>query len=585
MALASRIAILALACGAALATAGPAAAVSPPTCWNAELWARPGSARTVELYCPRNEHAAVSADPASAQLDLLRSDGELIELRLTPAAAAPEHDSFTLHLSGPAGDADQVVQVTSIPLSTNTAPRCDPVTVAQRTSGAAPVAIEMHVLCRDDEHDDLTLTGSGPGTHVDAPLYVAGGGSSVESPFWHYLPTIASGEEHTAYHAVDALGARSADTPIIVRLGPAVDRLPECRPNPSGGGSPMPVNTRPGQARRFAIICEDADGDAITPRLEQAPARGDIVRFDVGQPMSGYWGNEVWVDVVYQPRSAVEGDDPFAIGAVGPRGAGPAQPMQMVSRALPENLGAGCALWDPTGGGGGEPVTLHAECSDNDGDPLTAAVTTPPAHGRVSAPALTVGRYGATTLGASYVPDAGFVGADLVSITLTDSYGWNLELDFPLRVGNGLATFGPMSPENLALFMAGWRPSEAGALKTPVQQARTALNTGSVRLVTRIGGARVYAPRAAPRAGSKRSVLALTCVSSCTVTSRVTVAGQAARISKLRVVPERATGLALTKAQRGRAKRMRAAGAVFRLTVASEGAKARRATVRVKLRR
>jgi hypothetical protein len=584
MALASRIATLALACGAAVAIAGPAAAATPPACWNAELWARPGSARTVELYCPRSEHAEIAAGPASAQLELLRSDGELIELRLTPTAAAPEHDSFTLHLTGAAGDADQIVQVTSIPLSRNTPPRCDPVTVAQRTSGAAPVPIEMHVLCRDDEHDDLTLTGSGPGTHIDAPLHVAGGGTSVESPFWHYLPTIASGEEHTTYHAVDALGARSVDAPIIVKLGPAVDRLPECRPNPSGG-SPMPINTRPGQARRFAIICEDADGDAITPRLEQAPARGDIVRFDVGQPMSGYWGNEVWVDVVYVPRTPFEGDDPFAIGAVGPRGAGPAQPMQMVSRALPENLGAGCALWDPTGGGGREPVTLHAECSDNDGDPLSATITTPPAHGRVSAPVLTVGRYGATTLGASYVPDAGFVGADLVSITLSDSHGWSLELDFPLRAGNAVATFGPMSPENLALFMAGWRPSEAGALKTPVQQARTALNTASVRLVKRIGDARVYAPRVAPKAASKRSVLALTCAGACAVTSRVTVAGGAARTSKLRVAADRATGLALTKAQRGRARRMRTAGAVFRLTVTREGAKARRATVRVTLRR
>jgi hypothetical protein len=581
---AARIAILLAVVTGLLAGAGPASAVSPPTCWNAAVWARPGTARTVELYCPRNEHAEVAAGPESSQLELLRSDGELLQVRLTPTATAPEHETFTLHLSGPAGPADQIVQVTNVPLSRNTPPRCEPVTIAQRTSGAAPVSIEMHVRCQDDEHDDYTLSGSGPGTHLDAPLQVAGGAGSSSDDFWHYLPTIASGEEHTAYHAVDALGARSADAPITVKLGPAVDRLPECRPNPSGGGSPLPINARPGQARRFAIICEDADGDAIVPQLRQASARGDIVRFDVGAPMSGYWGNEVWVDVVYVPRSAFEGEDPFVVGATGPRGAGPAQPMQMVSRALPENLDAGCALWNPTGGGDGEPVTLHAECSDKDGDPLTAAVTTPPAHGRVSAPALTVGRYGATTIGASYVPDAGFVGADVATITVSDSNGWSLELDFPLRVGNGIATFGPMSPENLAFFMAGWRPSE-GALKTPVQQARTALNTRSVRLVKRIGDARVYAPSAARKAASKGSVLALTCVSACTVTARATVAGGAARISKLRVAADRATGLALTHAQRGRAKRMRAAGAVFRLTVASKGAKTRRATVRVKLRR
>ena len=107
----SRIAIVLAAGAGLLASAAPAAAVSPPSCWNAAVWARPGTARTVELYCPRNEHAQVTVGPASSQLELLRSEGELLELRLTPTATAPEHESFTLRLSGPAGDADQVVQV------------------------------------------------------------------------------------------------------------------------------------------------------------------------------------------------------------------------------------------------------------------------------------------------------------------------------------------------------------------------------------------------------------------------------------------------------------------------------------------
>ena len=46
-----------------------------------------------------------------------------------------------------------------------------------------------------------------------------GDGSGRGLSRWHYLPTIAFGEEQTTYHAVDVLRARSADAPISGQLG------------------------------------------------------------------------------------------------------------------------------------------------------------------------------------------------------------------------------------------------------------------------------------------------------------------------------------------------------------------------------
>jgi hypothetical protein len=574
-----RIATVLAALGVLLAVA-PGASAAPPTCWNAAVWARPGMARTVELYCPRTEHAVLAVAPHASRAELV-GQGERMQLRLEPELGAPEHDTLTLHLSGGTGDADQDVSITNVPLSENTAPRCDPVSESERTTGTEPVAIKFHVACRDAEHDDVTLHGSGPGTHVDSPLTIAGGTATSSPPFWRYRPTIAAGTEQASYYAVDALGARSADAPIVVMVGPGVDRLPECRPNPGGSGqTAQPVYTRPGAPRRFALICEDADGDAISPRLVQPPARGDIVRFEAQPPASGYWGTEVWVDAVYVPRGAFEGVDELVVAGAGPRGVGPGQAIAMTARALPENDGLGCALWNPPGTGG-DPVTLHAECEDRDGDPVQASIASPPAHGRLSPPVPAVGRYGAVTLDATYRPEPGFSGIDYVTIAATDGSATTTELDFSIRVG-GPSGFGYMSLEDLARFMGN---AVSAPAPTPVEQARQALGTGAVRFVKNVGEARVYAPRRTVRAASRAGVLALTCLVRCTLSSRSTVAGRTARTARRGVSPETAATLALTPAQRRRAQRAGGARAVFRLEVARTGRAARRATVGVAVAR
>ena len=92
--------------------------------------------------------------------------------------------------------------------------------------------------------------------------------------------------------AVDSQGARSATAPVSVMVGPLVDRAPLCHTNPYfGGQSGGDVFGRAGMTRRFAILCEDDDGDAIEPALVTPPLAGRVTRFDVGEPQGGWWGN------------------------------------------------------------------------------------------------------------------------------------------------------------------------------------------------------------------------------------------------------------------------------------------------------
>jgi hypothetical protein len=581
--------------GGLLALAGPAAAAEPPSCWNTEVWARPGLTREYQLYCPRTERVEVVAEPHGTRFEGL-VNGASLKFRLTPDADAPEHDTFTLRLTGPGGSSDEDVRVTNVPLSQNTAPRCEPASTGQRTDGLTAVALEFHVLCWDDEHDDYTLYGNGPGTHLDAPLHNDGGMGGQSVPSWRYKPTIASGQEQTTYYAIDALGARSADAPISVQLGADVDRLPTCGPNGSGWfGDLMAVYSRPGTPRRFSILCQDPDGDAILPSIAAAPTRGDLTSFDRQPASRGWWGTQVWVDVTYVPRTSYEGQDPFSVVGDGIRGPGPAGQMAIVSRVLPENSGSGCG-WSGASTAPGTPVTLSGSCNDGDGDRLKATVSSAPVHGHADAPVMSPGRFGDQQFSIAYRPDPGFEGIDVVGVTVDDGAGSPQEIEFDVTVRSPLAPAPPAYAIGTPFDWPELRPKPTGATwlpaagqatpVSPLDQARRALGTRGVRLVKRIGDASVYGPRVTPTAAASQRALAVTCPVRCSLTSSSTVAGGGAGRAKLRVSPGRAAALVLklSSAQRTRVHRAGSARAVFRLKVARSGRRARRATVRLALR-
>ena len=86
----SRIAIVLAAGAGMLAGAAPASAVSPPSCWNAErVGASRHAAGPSSCTARATSTPTVAAARTSSQLELLRSDGELLELRLTPDRDGP----------------------------------------------------------------------------------------------------------------------------------------------------------------------------------------------------------------------------------------------------------------------------------------------------------------------------------------------------------------------------------------------------------------------------------------------------------------------------------------------------------------
>lgn len=547
--------------------------------------------RQYELYCPRTDAVELISEPQDSVFSGL-VQGEYVRFRLTPAASAPENDEFTLRLTGPGGVTDEVIEVTNVPLSRNTAPRCQPVSEAKRTDGSAPVAIEFHVWCHDEEGDRYTLYGGGPGTHTDSPF---AWDPTKGSPFWHYVPTIASGQEQTTYHAIDDLGARSADAPISVQLGPAVDRLPTCRPNNGGWAAQFsPVYSRPGATRRFAVICEDLDGDALTSRILTQPPRGDLTVATPPAGSPGWWGYHLWLDVTYTPDSSFEGEDRFSMIANGARGDGPAGEMAIVSRPRPENWGQGCG-WSPASTPPDTPVTFEATCDDADGDPIVARIVSPPAHGTADAPVFEPVHYGAEKLKITYRPHAGFTGTDSLTVAVGEEGDEPILLAFQVTVGFARGTPPPYAigvPFDWPELQprpggATWQPGVGQAAPvTPLDQARRALGRRDLRLVKRIGDANVYGPRETPRAVARQRALAVTCPVRCTLTSSSAVGGRATGSAKKRIAPGKAVALELelSKAQRSRIRRAGSARAVFRLTVKRAGAKARRATVRLPLR-
>lgn len=579
--------------GSLLAVAGPATASDdPPQCWNAAVWARPELARTFELYCPRAERIELVTEPTASRFEgLVR--GEWFKFRLTPEADAPEHDVFTVRLTGLGGSREQEIAITNVPPDRNTAPFCEPVSVAQRTPGTAPVSLFFFVWCDDAEHDGFEIRGGAPGAH-SAPVSEEGGEAGSGNTGWNYLPTIASGEEQTTYHAVDSLGARSADAPISVKVGPAVDRLPLCRPNGSSSGFGfMPVLTRPGATRRFTVICSDEDGDPFRSRLQTPPSRGDLTLAGPGGSLLSGYGHEQWVDATYVPHTAYEGEDRFTMVADSARGEGPAVEMGMVARRLPSNGGAGCG-WSGGQTQPGIPVTLEIRCSDSDGDPIEAEITAQPEHGTAGVPRIGAGSRAEELVQIDYRPQAGFEGIDSVTVAIREAGGTAMPIVVGIVVRDAQSPASPFYaigkpydwPE-LRPQGATWQPSVGQTPPvSPLNQARRALGTRSVRLVARIGDARVYAARSTLAAAPRRRALAVTCPVRCTVTSASTVVGGSAGKAKLRVKPGKAAPLvlALSRAQRARVKAAGRSRASFRLTVARPGRAARRATVRLALR-
>ena len=540
-----------------------------PKCLYDEIWGRRGLERRHRIVCLRTDRVTLAEAPEHGELTKLGEPAYDLYFSFRPDDDAPENDRFVLELEGPGGTRRHAIDVRVTPDEINTPPHCDPVEIAKRTLGLARERLYFNVMCRDNEHDDFTVAGGGPGEH-SAPYHKMSEGPGYSSTGWSYMPVTKNGAETTTYWATDSQGARSQEAAISARVGPGIDRLPVCQ-------STDPGIRENAVARRFMVVCEDADGDPYVPAVATPP------KFGVFAMVPGYvetrWNGalETYMDATYAPLPGGARDDRFTVAATGALGTGP--PAEIFMRVAPDGVdwGGGCG-YSGVATTQAVPARLWANCSDSEGDPLTAVIVDGPDHGTAAPPLATPALYGSTEFTIGYVPDPTFTGIDCVVIEINDGHGEGMRLELDIYV-NPAPVVGPVEPPPIevppvdppvdlpvteppapapparggavpvtaaapqrgtspateparppaAPPVATRAPATTGqpAALTPVQQARLALGTDHVRLVRRLGHARVYAPRA-----GRRQVVAVSCAVRCVVRAgrRVTVMPGAAQV-------------------------------------------------------
>jgi hypothetical protein len=578
---------------AGLIGAGSASAAAPPTCWQDDAWARPGIQRSYVLYCPPSDQASVASAPDHVAVTDVSLAGDVLHFTLLPDADAAQDETMQVHLSGPTGEATVPIHIHVVPLSVNTAPACAPAAVTQRTDGTGPATFDFHISCTDAEHDDYTLDGGGPGSHPYAPKLVRPAATQEDVGWWRYRTAASVGPEQTTYWATDEFGARSDDASITFDFGPQVDARPTCELTPWGSSTanPLTVLMRPGATRRFGVMCTDADGDDVTAQVTAAPAKGAVTAFADQGTSAGFWGLSRAYDVTYTPGSAFEGQDEFAVTPTGPNGPGAETRIAMVTRTFEQDpgIGGGCGLYRAQTSSG-QPVNALARCSDALGDPITGTVVSAPAHGTAGAPVMSPAPFGETDIAVPYTPDADFAGRDFLTLHVTNGGGFNLSMDVSIDVYGHQDLPSIFPPGTTYLDFLAPPPTQPGSPETdaPADLARDALGTQEVRSIGSVGGANVFAPRAALRAVASQPAIAVACRVRCQVgaTSDVRIGNRKRRHRRAgrftsRPGTARAVVLRLGRTERRRLHKVRRASAVFRLTVRAGG---RTSVARIALR-
>jgi hypothetical protein len=579
-----------------LAIAAPAAA-SSPYCVHDRVTVRPDRDRAIELDCGFVSDARLGSAPGHGTVSDLRVEAGQVRWTHRADPGAPAEDAMTLELSGDGVTTVHELAIEVIPLSRNTAPVCDPVQVARRGPGDAPVEVSFFARCRDAEHDRLEMEGAGPGTFTFAPPIVAGGTPAVE-PSWTYRTATYDGAEQATLSATDELGARSAPATIDVRVGPGVSNPPACV-DPAGylidGGNPeLPVLSRPGAIRSFTVSCTDTDFDPMELRVTGEPARGDVTAALEDDYRSGSERTMRW-RLTYTPREPFVGLDELEVTTNQVGGATSQWRIGVLARDETENERPRCSAPDGSRSEGGDLLQspwVHPDytidglrmrlsyCSDEDGDELSYAVTSAPRFGSVE-----FEPYGApgTSLDQISFYNPGRVeGPVEFSFSVSDGVAAPALFRVPFAWVNQHRVSGPPPPSPAA------PPSPA----TPLTQARAALKTRSVRLVRRLGQARVYARAKRPKVGRTAAPLAVVCAVECRIGGRMQPFAGKRRAGRRSTVtrtgrPGAAVLIQRRLSPRERRSLRRAGGGVVetRLSVRHAGGRALATTVRLGMRR
>ena len=547
--------------------AGPALADPVATCSvPGTVTAHPG--RTQLIYAGCTPSTAV---PASVRIDPPAHGTVTALSNLTFQYAADDGytgpASFTAHPTGADGQAwpDFTVAI-DVSATANTAPNCGYGSGQVITRQEQAVVVPINA-CYDADGDPLTVAvTTNPAHGAVSAVRAAATGSGYEVT---YTPDPGfAGADAIGYAATDDHGDRSAEATVGVDVHPlGTNQAPFCPPSaPSFPGLAAPTVDATvfiGQNTVW-LGCRDSDGDPITLTFVQPPAHGTVVAgSDASRPtftytsIGGYTGPDA---LVVELSDGQGGTLRKAMTLhVGNHWAecGPRVEASIAGRGTVADPGA----------------TIRRPCTDPDGDPLTAILWTPPAHGTV--------RFDDAAGTLTYTPDVGFSGDDLVGFEADDGH-------YGLNYGQVLFHVGPATTDTRVSTAPRAKTATTASRDPATLRAASLLGRSAVALDLGLGTAARGFATAAKTVADGRPLAVVLCAKACTlgVDGQLRLSGERGgahgrgtlklvhRTLKAKAGGSVVVRLSLTKAQRSRIAHAKQATVTLALTTRA-GQKAR----------
>ena len=311
----------------------------PPTCDDASLTARAGTAVTIPLTCADADGDDLTLAQATGPGQGTLSAFGASSVTYTPDLDADGQDSFTYTAS----DGVATSQPATVTIAITHPPRCD--AISRRTRAGTPVSVPLS--CSDADDDPLTLSIAG-GPSKGTLGAVSGGAVT-------YTPNAgASGRDSFTYVADDGTSDSAPATATIT-----ISRAPVCQD--------LTRKTAVGQAVSVTLVCLDQDGDPLTLSVVDPPAHGSLGAIADGK-------------IEYTPADGYFGPDSFTYRADD----GDGGTLETATVSITVTRPPAC---DPVSADtpAGQPVEVMLTCTDPDGDDVTLETASGPAHGTLGA--------------------------------------------------------------------------------------------------------------------------------------------------------------------------------------------------------
>ena len=306
-------------------------------------------------------------------------------LTYTPAIGFSGADSFTYTISDGKGH----TAVATVNLIVNAPPNGAPTAVADTATTTYGTQVTIQVLSNDTDPDNdlLTLIDSTNGTN---------GTVSFSDSAITYKPNAGfSGEDSFSYTITDGHG-HTAIGQVKVTVGAAPNRAPTAVTDT--------VTTNYGAAVTINALSNDTDpeNDTLTVTGNTQASNGTVTRS----------GNTF----TYTPRSGFSGADSFSYTISDGKGNSATGTVNITVGAAPVDNKAPIAVNDTISTTMGVPVLVNLLANDSDpnGDKIALKTLSNPKNGKL---------YRMNDSYIFYFPNAGFVGKDSFTYTITDSKG------------------------------------------------------------------------------------------------------------------------------------------------------------------